>query len=107
MDISNKAIGARLRAIRLKHKMTQEEVAAQISLSTSYYSHIECGDHSPSIQTLVTLSKIYGCSCDYLILGTESREKLNDQLADITKNCTNSQLDAIIAMLRLFTEKHD
>ena len=104
MDISNKTIGARLRDLRIKHNMTQDEVADKINLSSSFYSHIECGTNAPSIQTLVNLSKLYNCSCDYLILGIESREKLNDQLACITQQCSQKQLKSIVIMAQLFTE---
>ena len=107
MDFSNKTIGARLRDIRIKHNMSQEEVANKISLSTSFYSHIECGSNAPSIQTLINLSKLYGCSCDYLILGTESKETLNEQLAAITNNCSAEQLGAILTMAKLFTNLHN
>ena len=51
-----KRIGSRIRQIRNDCRMSQEDLAFQADLTTSYLSQIESGKRNPSLETLLRLS---------------------------------------------------
>ena len=105
MTLNSKEIGKRIRKLRLSQNLAQDDVAAKINLSVSHYSHIECGDRTPSIDTVINLSNLFDCSCDYILLGSQSKEITYNQLADVIANCSPRQLEAILTIAKLFTDK--
>lgn len=48
--IDYKDIGARIRAVRLSRKMTQERLADAVGVGVTHISHIETGNSIPSLQ---------------------------------------------------------
>ncbi len=52
-------IGSRLRQVRSEHHLTQEQVAAELTLNRTAYTHYENGVNMPDILTLVRLAAIY------------------------------------------------
>lgn len=60
-----------LREIRKKKKYSQLKVAMDLSISREVISHYENGKRSPDVEMLVTLSRYFNVSIDYLILGKE------------------------------------
>lgn len=69
----------RLKALRLERGFTQEEIALQAEITTSYYGQIERGTANPSVGMLericsvmeIQLSDIFTCS-DTNILGIDT-----------------------------------
>ncbi len=55
-------IGARLRRVRREHLLTQEQVAARLSLNRTAYTHYENGVNMPDVLTLARLAAVYGLS---------------------------------------------
>jgi transcriptional regulator with XRE-family HTH domain len=49
-------LGARIRALRGDRKLTQEQVAGRLGVSPKYVSQLECGQRSPSWETLVAIA---------------------------------------------------
>ena len=62
-------IGARIRELRRERGLNQEEVAELSELSTSLIGHIERGEKSPSLGTVMVLCQVFHVSMDYLIWG--------------------------------------
>lgn len=69
MDIDYKAVGVRIRNIRRKRQLTQEEVAEACDISTSFCGHIERGTRKASVQTLLRICEILEISIDYVLRG--------------------------------------
>ncbi len=70
MDKKEKLLcGERLRALRMKKGMTQEETAEKLNLSLRYYQMLERGDKQCSVDALIAVSEIMDCSLDYLLKG--------------------------------------
>ncbi|RGX56920.1 MULTISPECIES: helix-turn-helix domain-containing protein [Anaerotruncus] len=67
--------GYRLRALRKQKKLTQTQVASRLNLSKTTISGYENNTKTPSVDTLIQLSSLYGVSTDYL-LGIENRPLL-------------------------------
>jgi Predicted transcriptional regulators len=62
-------MGDRLRELRLRKNLSQEEVARQIGITRSAYSHYEINNRQPVYDTLIKLSSYFDVSLDYIIGG--------------------------------------
>lgn len=61
--------GERLKAERIKKGLTQTEVGKSLGLVQSAIAKYELGIKEPKQATLIALSKLYGVTTDYLLLG--------------------------------------
>lgn len=68
--------GYRLRALRKKKRMTQTQVAKRLNISKASISGYENNVKTPSVDTLIQMSNLYGVSTDYL-LGLDNRDMLD------------------------------
>ena len=62
MSDLKKQFGARLRGLRMREQMTQEELAAAARISVDFLSLIERGKSSPSFTNIEKLAKVLGVS---------------------------------------------
>ncbi|MCH5465484.1 helix-turn-helix transcriptional regulator [Levilactobacillus tujiorum] len=60
-------LGENLKQTRTDHQLTQQAVAEQVNVSRQTISSWETGKSYPDIDSLVTLSNLYGLSLDILI----------------------------------------
>jgi transcriptional regulator with XRE-family HTH domain len=65
-------LGERVKIKRESLKLTQEQLANALGLTSQYISAIEQNKRIPSLQSLVRLANELGTSADYLISGTDS-----------------------------------
>ena len=68
-EIDYRAIGQRIREVRKKKGLTQEQVSELCDITPSFYGNIERGDKKMCLETLAKLSKGLGVSTDQLIFG--------------------------------------
>ena len=68
--------GNTLKTLRLKHNMTQAQLAQKLGLTKSVISAYETGLRLPSYDILIHIAKIYHVSTDYL-LGLERKEEID------------------------------
>ena len=94
-------IGLRVKEVREKMKMTQEEFSVQLNVSAQYISDVERGVAGLSILVAADIHKYYCISSDWLLTGDTEKndisdiiEKLRylnkDQLELIEKNINNN-----------------
>lgn len=57
----------RLKELRIEKNLTQGDLAKQTGMTQSGIAKWETGVASPSIDMLIALAKIFGCSIDYLV----------------------------------------
>ena len=57
----------RIKDLREDHDMLQKDVANLLGISQQYYSEYENGNRTMPIQHLITLSKYYKTSIDYIV----------------------------------------
>lgn len=57
----------RLRALRIKNKYTQQNMADFLGISLNAYQKYEQAERSPSLDTLVKLADIFSVPTDYLL----------------------------------------
>lgn len=71
--IAEKAVGERIKAIRLRNGMTQSRLAEKLDYTSErQLQRIESGETSCSVDKLMELAQILGVSTDYLLFGYES-----------------------------------
>jgi len=70
--------GERIRRLRLKSGLTQEQAAAKLNIDRSFYSRVEAGRSGCSVDLLIQLSELFEVSLDYLILGRYSMAMFED-----------------------------
>ena len=61
------AIGEKLGLLRKKNGMTQEDLAETLNVSRQSVSRWEINIAFPETDKLIKLSKLFGCSIDYLL----------------------------------------
>lgn len=69
MNYDTKECGKRIRQLRLKSRLTQEQIANAVNVDQSFYGRIESGKKGCSVDLFIQLSVLFGVSLDYLILG--------------------------------------
>ena len=71
MLTKSKAFGKALKKIRLKKKLTKENLSLEAQLARVYISELEYGKKIPSIETIFKLSKGLNIKCSKLMDLTE------------------------------------
>ena len=71
MPSKTKAFGRALKKVRLKRKLTQEDLSLEAQLARVYISELEYGKKIPSIETIFKLSKGLNMKCSKLMDLTE------------------------------------
>lgn len=100
----NADMGARIKEIRKKRYMTQEELAEQIGIGTSQQmSKIERGMVGVSLSKFRDICRVLGIEADYLLFGISSRNA-ETVLNKYTEQMTNEQLNAVTELVRVYAK---
>ena len=101
-------MSSRIKSRRKSLGYTQEEMAEKLELSHSHYSKIENAISSPSLDTLINISKILGISLDNIVFGEKNNAnldftKLNNIINDLKNDKSKkiSDLKTFIKLLEL------
>ncbi len=65
MDLES--IGKNIRKFRLMKKLRQEDLAEKANLSINYVGAIECGEKTPSLESLISIINSRGVSADMIL----------------------------------------
>ena len=77
--------GAKLKALRQEHELTQYQLAKKLDTSKSNISKYESDSIEPSMRTLVLIAKYFNVSIDYL-LGNSQYSKIHLALHPLFKH---------------------
>lgn len=72
-------IGQAIKELRLKHNMTQTDLAERIFMSANAVSTIETGKVYPPKATVVRICKAFGIPTSYLLLASIEREDIPEE----------------------------
>jgi transcriptional regulator with XRE-family HTH domain len=88
-------MGDRLRELRLKKNISQEEVARQVGITRSAYSHYEINNRQPVYETLKKLAVLFNVSLDYIIGGEPTRQEaaFTPETIEIIRRLNNMDQD--------------
>lgn len=89
--------GNTLKTLRISHNLTQAQLAQRLGLTKSVISAYETGLRMPSYDVLITISKLFKVSTDYL-LGLEQKQQID--LSGLTEEEIFALKNLIRAMKR-------
>lgn len=101
-DINYEAIGKRIRAYRLKLKLTQAKLAEESGVEPSNISHIERGATKVSLPTLLKLTNILEVSLDDLLYDSLNKSSHISYRAieELLSDCSDTELKAIVEIIK-------
>ena len=67
MAVDCAEIGRRIRYHRIENKLSQEELAEMVELSSIHISHLERGRRMPSVEAIVNIANALNISADELL----------------------------------------
>lgn len=71
-------VGDRIREIRERRRITQDQLATAAELSKSFLSEVENNKRNISSQALLRVANVLGASVDYLLTGESKDSKLKE-----------------------------
>ena len=74
MNIDFSLIGQRIKQKRKAVKLTQEQLAEELSVTVGYVSQIEGGRVKVNLEMLGKIASIINCDVGFLVSGTESTQ---------------------------------
>ena len=86
--------GEKLQQLRKKNGMSQEQLAAQITVSRQAVSKWELGESIPDTENILQLSELFKVSIDYLL-----KSNINEEPASKTNNTGGTPRIAIISKM--------
>ena len=94
-------IGFRIKSLREMHNMTQTELGNKLNVSKATISKYESGKVEPSIASLISLSKLFNVSIDFLLDNNVDFENTYDyrlkNLSDKEKQLINDFIDFVVS----------
>lgn len=104
-------MGRRIRKQREFLKLTREELAGQLDVSSKFIADIEYGEKGVSIKKLYLLTQVLDVSADYILAGetnilAESVEKtrLKENILEPLKHCNVQQLRCLEQIVKFYVE---
>ncbi len=100
------AIGSHFREARKRNKLTQEQLAEQVGIGTTYISDIERGAKFPSLSLFIKLVDTLNVSSDFILRGEIEAGKdhiyndITKKLEGLTPKQCMSVADLIDAYIR-------
>lgn len=98
-------VGKRIRTIRKKNKVTQEQLAEKLFLTAESVSNFENGKTMCMPENVAKICELFDVTADYIYYGVESRGTDAtgvDNIVNLVKDCNPNELDRIGKMIMLF-----
>lgn len=97
-------IGARIKEIRVKRKMTQEYLAEKVGISNpQQLSNIECGLAGVSLARFKEICKVLEADANYLLFGITSGN-VETVLHNYLKQMTAEQLNNLLDLVKVYAK---
>ena len=100
----NQSIGARIKDVRRKRNISQEDFAEKIGVcSGTHVSNIERGRSGISVSKLMNICKVLDVRADYLLFGT-SPNNVETSLHYYLKQLTNEQAFYLMELIKVYVK---
>lgn len=95
-------IGQRIRTLRREKKLSQEQPAEKVWISTTHMSHIENGSTKLSLPVLVDLAAALDVSVNELLAGQSSQclSAGYEQVKELLNGCSEKQLRIVTEVIK-------
>lgn len=108
-QINYEKLGMRIKLIRKKKNLTQEQLSDKTDLSSNYLSKIERSLSIPSLETLLQICSALDVTPDYLLLDSIhiSNAYIMDDIAEQLSKCNHKSLLTISKLINVIIEDQD
>lgn len=96
-----KKLGTRIKEERIKRHLTQDKLAEAVDLSISHIGHIERGEKSLALDTLINITNFFGLSLDYLLRDSliEANDTTEEEWKRLTQGKTSEEKRKLIKVI--------
>ena len=102
--------GSNLQRCRNKANLTQEQVAEQVGISTSFYANLERGSRSMSIPVLLALAEVFHVSADSILYEESSKihvRSICNLLSDMPESFIIAAEGVLCALVEGFSPRQE
>lgn len=99
MVYDTKKSGKRIQQLRKAKGYTQEQFADRLGMSVPTIASIETGRKGTSIDTVLMIAEILGCTTDYILIGNESKSALFDLVEQLPESSKDIVMKMIAGLL--------
>ena len=93
MEMEEKmTVGKRLRDLRIKKGISQEQLAKAVNLTQKSISNFETNITPLSLEYIIKFANYFNVSCDYLIKGIDSSSLLKELCNNISISYVSTQI---------------
>lgn len=97
-QVDYKAVGLRIKTLRLKNNIYQTELAKSIGVSQTHMSNIESGRAGLTLENLVKMTNIFHCGIDDIVFGDTHAPKAGSSAS--LENYTMQDIIQALQMLK-------
>ncbi len=100
-ELDYKAIGGRIREVRLQRKISLQDLAEAVEISATHMSNIEVGNKPAGLSVLANIAQELNVSLDYLVYDETKpdRSKYEIEINQVLSNCTDREQAYIVQIL--------
>ena len=102
-----KDFGIRVRKQRQKLDWTQDRLAREIGVSTSFIGHVERGSRKASLETLVALANSMQVSTDFLLAGSLDNSPSTISPAPPVDSGNRARLNQLVNNMQYYLQHWD
>lgn len=99
MAKSRKLLGKRIRYLRKRNNLSQEQFAELIGIDPNSVSRIECGVHYPSMDTLEKISEVLGVELRDLFIFSK-KETAEEMRAFLVRTASEVDVEKLREIVR-------
>ena len=92
--------GRKIQEARKEQRMSREELADRVGISTTFCANLECGNKMMSVETLDKLSEVLGVSTDFLMGKTSDNPRIQN-IVLMLKDQPEAVINFVEKMVRL------
>ncbi len=108
MGLDIKLLGMTIKNARLEKKLTQEQLAELVGITSIHLKQLESGRRKPSIDVLYNLTLTLNFSIDSIFFPKRADGiDLHDKIERSLSNCTLHELRVIYTTISAMTEKNN
>lgn len=102
-EVDYKALGVRIKEVRLNRGLTQDNLAEMVGCNTSHISNIENSYTKLSLNVLLAIANSLDTSVDYLLYNqvNDTSSALNKEILRVLQNCDDGKKERILKMIEL------
>jgi transcriptional regulator with XRE-family HTH domain len=93
-------VGSRIKSLRLRLALSQDQLCKEIGIKTSSLSRIENGNTDPSMSTIIALMQYFNVSSDWILTGEDAITKEANKKTAPCINQLSEELNEQIPVIR-------